>query len=210
MLAEEKKLSGLKMQYDALITEYKMVREHVSSSRQLQGQLDTIALTALGISIPAVWAILSRPTEFAGTILFIPILFFAITFVQLRYERILFLASIYADSELRPGINQLLSSLVSSKVQVLQWEFFLSQGNQPKNLIQATAAILSHTILPFGVALGVVTVYIYSRVFLLGQISLFEPWLWALNTLMFVSVLVYVFRLAKIRNDFLKKHNPKS
>ncbi len=83
----EAKIEALKMQYQTLISEYQVMRESVQNYRSMQGQLDSITLAALGISIPVILTILDRSLTYAGVILLIPILFFAVAFTQLRYER---------------------------------------------------------------------------------------------------------------------------
>lgn len=41
-LSHEDKRTGLKLQFDALLAEYKMVRDEVAYHRQMQGQLDSL------------------------------------------------------------------------------------------------------------------------------------------------------------------------
>ena len=80
-------LPAVKLQFDALLADYRMRTDAVERRRQMQGQLDTMTLAGLGLSITLVLAILERSPTDIGVILLLPILFFAIAFVQLRHER---------------------------------------------------------------------------------------------------------------------------
>jgi hypothetical protein len=204
-MRDETKLEGLKMQYEALLTEYSMVRGHVANSRELQSQLDNISLAALGISIPLVLGILDRSMDLAGTILFIPTLFLAVAFIQIRHERILLVAAMYADSELRPRINKLLSQISSAKVQVFQWEQFLSKGRWAKGLLLEWLSIISHTALPFYSAIGVAAIYAYIRLSLSHQGYPFEIWLLVVNGVILLVDLFTALRIAQIRVQYYKE-----
>ncbi len=134
-LSKEDRFTGLKLQFDALLAEYKMLRDQVARHRQMQGQLDSLALTALGLSIPLTLIILERSLDSIGAILLLPILFFAIAFTQLRHERQVNLDSIFVDSKLRPEVNKLLSQVSESEVSVFEFENYLSKHYFPPNVL---------------------------------------------------------------------------
>src|SRR5574338_1265128 len=107
----ENKIEALKMQYQTLMSEYQVMRQSVQEYRSIQGQLDSITLAALGVSIPVILTILDRSLEYVGVVLLIPILFFAVAFTQIRYERMVTVAATYVDANLRPQVEQILSEL---------------------------------------------------------------------------------------------------
>jgi hypothetical protein len=133
--SQEDNHENIKLQNEVLLAEYNMLRDAVLSFRQMQGQLDNLALTALGLSIPLILVILERSLDAIGVILFLPMLFFAIAFVQLRHERQINLDSIYVDANLRPQINELLSKVSAQEVSVLEYERFLAAHYFAPNLL---------------------------------------------------------------------------
>ena len=134
-LSRDDERIGLKLQFDALLAEYKMLRDQIAYHRQMQGQLNSLTLTALGLSIPLILVILEQSLDAIGAILLLPILFFTITFIQLRYERQINLDAIYVGSNLRPRANKLLSKVSPGEVSVFEFEDYLARHYFPPNLL---------------------------------------------------------------------------
>jgi hypothetical protein len=134
---------GIKLQFEALMDEYKMVRDMVADHRQMQSQLDNIALASMGVSIPLILTVLDRNPSAIGVILLIPILFFSIAFTQYRHERLLTISAMYVDAELRPRIEKLLTKLRIDEAEVLGFEKFLSKRSWAPHLLLEWLAIPS-------------------------------------------------------------------
>ena len=203
----ENKIEALKMQYQTLIAEYQVMRQSVQDYRSMQGQLDSITLAALGISIPIILTILDRSLMYAGVILLIPILFFAVAFTQLRYERMVTITAMYVDSALRPQIEQLLSKLSKEKVSVFQWEGYLAGQNPTSNLFVGWVVLCLRSVLSFGTGLGVMGIYVFIRLSQPQTMQLFEVWLLAIDGILFVCDLVFALGIARQRSTYNKKNS---
>jgi hypothetical protein len=205
-MTEKNKIEVVKLQYEALLTEYRMLREMVSNSRQLQGQTDNIALAMLGVSIPIILAILNQSLYLVGVILLLPILFFAIASSQIRHEHMLLNAAMYVDAELRPKIDNLLTSISSEKVELFQWESFLSHQIGAPNLLGLWIAICARASVGLGAGLGIIGIYVFIHFFQTsGPMQFFESLLIAVNCLLLFLDLALAFRIALKRYLYLKK-----
>jgi len=205
-MADNNKIEAFKMQYQTLLTEYQVMRQSINDYRSMQGQLDNIALAALGISIPVILTILDRSLDYMGVILLIPILFFAVAFTQLRHERMLMIAALYVDGELRPKIEQLFSRLSKENLAVLQWEGFLSRRSWTNSLFFEWLAICLRAILGFGAGVGVMGVYAFIRLSLPEKMYSFEAWLLVINGALLIIDLFIAFGIASQRNTYKKKN----
>ena len=204
-MADNNNIEIFKMQFQTLLTEFQDIRQNNNDLRTMQGQLDSIALVALGISIPVILTILDRSLNYVGVILLIPILFFAIAFRQIRHERMIMLAALYADGELRPKIEQLLSRLSKEKLTVLQWEEFLSQRSWTDGLFLEWLAICLHAVLGFGAGFGVMGVYAFIRLSQPDKMVSFEAWLLAINGALLIFNFSIALGIARQRIAYKKK-----
>jgi len=205
-LSPDDKRTGLELQFDALLAEYKMLREQVAYSRQVQGQLDSLALTALGLSIPLLLVILDQRLDSIGVILLLPILFFAIAFNQLRYERQINLDSIYVDSIIRPRVNRVLSQVSVSEVSVFGFEDFLSEHYSPPNLIVQWVVTSSRGGISLGIGIGLIAVCLYLQLALFKlNWSAYETWLLVIGFLILVGDIGLAFYIARMHYSFYKK-----
>ena len=205
-LSPDDKRTGLELQFDALLTEYKMLRDQVAYSRQVQGQLDSLALTALGLSIPLLLVILDQSPDSIGVILLLPILFFAISFNQLRHERQINLDVIYVDSVIRPRANWVLSQVSVSEVSVFGYEDFLSEHYFPPNLVVQWAVTSSRGGIGLGIGIGLIAVCLYLQLVLFGlSWSAYETWLLVIAFLILVGDLGLGFYVARMHYSFYKK-----
>lgn len=202
---DKNKLEAFKMQYQTLLAEYQSMRQSISDNRSMQGQLDNVALAALGISIPIILTVLDRAMEFLGVILLIPILFFAVAFTQMRHERILMVAALYIDGELKPKIEKILANLSSEKLLVLQWEDFLARSSWFRSLLFEWLAVCLHSILSFGAGIGIIGIYIFIRLSSAGKIYPFELWLLAINGIMLSYDLFAARTIARQRHAYKKE-----
>lgn len=200
------KRTGLKLQFDALLAEYKMLRDQVARFRQMQGQLDSLALTALGLSIPLILVILERSVDTIGAILLLPILFFAIAFTQLRHERQINLDSIFVDSNLRPKVNRVLSQVLVSEVSVFEFERFLSGHYFPPNLLVQWLVTTSRGGISIGVGIGLIAVCLYLQLVLFRlKWNAYETWLLLIACLVLAVDLVLGFYIARMHYSFYTK-----
>ncbi len=199
-LSQDAEREIAKLQLDAYLAEYKTARDIVERSRVMQGQLDNLALVALGVSIPLVLVIVDRGPTAIGAVLLIPILFFAIVFAQLRHERILYIYATYVDAELKPKINDLLSAVSKSKVLVFESERFLVQRSWAPTLFLQWAATVSRGIIGLTIGLAVVILYLYLRLLLFKSgLYSYEIWLLIINSLILIGNLIIAFFIARIR-----------
>ncbi len=203
----ENKAEALKIQYQTLISEYQVMRQSVQDYRSMQGQLDSITLAALGISIPVILTILERSMEYVGVILLIPILFFAVAFTQLRYERMITIAATYIDANLRPQIEQILSKLSKEKLPVLQWEKYLAGQNITNSLLIGWVALCLRSILSFGTGLGVIGIYAFIRISQPQGMQLFEVYLLVVDGILFIGDLAFALMIARQRGVYNKKNS---
>jgi len=198
----ENKIEALKMQYQTLLAEYQVMRQSISGYRSMQGELDNITLAALGISIPIILTILDRSLDYMGVILLIPILFFAVAFTQLRHERMILVAALYVDGQLRPQIEQILSKLAKENLPVLQWESFLTQQIWTRGVLGEWLAISLRAILGFGAGTGIIGLYAFIRFTQPQNIHPFEKWLLIINAILFIVDLVIAFGIARQRKSY--------
>lgn len=203
----ENKAEALKIQYQTLISEYQVMRQSVQDYRSMQGQLDSITLAALGISIPVILTILERSMEYVGVILLIPILFFAVAFTQLRYERMVTIAATYIDANLRPQIEQILSKLSKEKLPVLQWEKYLAGQNITNSLLIGWVALCLRSILSFGTGIGVIGIYAFIRISQPQGMQLFEVYLLVVDGILFIGDLAFALMIARQRGVYNKKNS---
>jgi hypothetical protein len=203
---------ALKLQFEALISEYNTLRQNIIHHSEMQGQSDNIALVALGGSIPLILTIVNQPKDSTGFILLIPVLFFVIAFTQLRQERLLLIAAIYIDANLRPQTEKILSLLSVDNARVFQWEEFLAQRTWAPNLMLEWFSVCTRSIIGFTAGLGITVVYMFIRNFG-GPVTFYaysyDTWLLIINTLIFFLDLVIAFRIAWIRYHYLMKYYKK-
>lgn len=203
----ESKTEALKLQYQTLMTEYQVMRQSVQEYRSMQGQLDSIALAALGVSIPVILTILDRSLEYVGVLLLIPILFFAIAFTQIRYERMVTVAATYVDTSLRPQIGQILSRLSKESMPVLQWERYLAGQNLTNNLLIGWVVLCLRSILAFGAGLGVVGIYIFIRISNPQNMQSFEVYLLIIDGLLLAGDLAFALMIARQRGVYNRQNS---
>ena len=201
---DKNKLEAIKLQYQTLMAEYQSMRQSVSDNRSMQGQLDNIALAALGISIPIILTVLDQAAEFLGVILLIPILFFAVTFTQMRHERMLMVAALYIDGELKPRIEEILAKISSEKLLVLQWEGYLSRNSWYRGLFFEWISVCLHSIIGFGAGIGIIGIYAFIRLSYSGKIYPFEIWLLVINGILFFYDLFAALTIARQRRAYNK------
>jgi type IV secretory pathway VirB2 component (pilin) len=200
------KRTGLKLQFDALLAEYNMLRDQAARFRQMQGQLDSLALTALGLSIPLILVILERSADSIGAVLLLPTLFFAIAFTQLRHERQINLDAIFVDSSLRPKVNSVLSQVSASEVSVFEFESFLSKHFFPPNILVQWVVTTSRGGISIAIGVGVIVVCLYLQLVLFRlKWSAYETWLLLIAILVLVTDLVLGFYIARIHYNFYTK-----
>jgi type IV secretory pathway VirB2 component (pilin) len=205
-LSRDDERTGLKLQFDALLAEYRMLTDNVARHRQMQGQLDNLALTALGLSIPLILVILERSPGSIGAILLIPILFFAIAFNQLRHERQINLDSIYVGSNLRPKVNSLLSQVSVSEVSVFEVQKYRAGHYFPLNLFVQWVVTTSRGGISLGVGIGLIAVCLYLQLVLFKlSWNAYETWLLLIAFLMLAGDLGLGFFIARMHYNFYKK-----
>jgi hypothetical protein len=197
---------GLKLQFGALLAEYEMLRDQVAYHRQMQGQLNSLTLSALGLSIPLILVILERGLDAIGAILLLPILFFTIVFIQLRYERQINLDSIYIDSKLRPKANKLLSQVSLGEVSVLEFENYLARHYFPPHLLVQWVVTTSQGGIGLGVGIGLIAVCLYLQLVLFKlNWNAYETWLLLIAFLILAGDLGLGFYIARLHYGFYKK-----
>ncbi len=202
----ENKIEALKMQYQTLMSEYQVMRQSVQEYRSMQGQLDSITLAALGVSIPLILTILDRSLEYVGVILLIPVLFFAVAFTQIRYERMITIGATYVDANLRPQIEQILSKLSKERLPVLQWERFLAGHNPTNNLLVGWVVLCLRSILAFGTGLGVIGIYAFFRISQPQGMQSFEIYLLIVDGLLFFGDLAFALTIARQRGIYYQQN----
>lgn len=205
-MSDKNPIEAFKLQYQTMLAEYQVMRQSIYDYRSMQGQLDNVTLAALGISIPIILAILDRSMDFVGVILLIPILFFAVAFTQLRHERMLMIAAIYIDGELRPKIEKILERLSSEKLEVFGWEAFLTRRSWLNGLFLQWLAICLRAILGFGAGIGILGIYAFIRLSQLGKIYPFEIWLLTINGVLLIIDLLIALGIARQRYTFDQKN----
>jgi hypothetical protein len=196
-------LEGLKLQFEALLTEYNNLRDDIAKRREMQGQMENIALAGLGVSIPMILAILDRDPNAIGAILLIPIVFFAIAFAQLRHERSLLVRALYIDSELRPKLDELLASISDAEVAVLGSEAFLYRHSWAPRFVLEWFATTSRATLSLAFGIGVTGIHAYLRtaVFVAAWRP-YEIWLLVVNALMLSGNLAIAWLIARKRYHY--------
>ena len=202
----ENKTEALKMQYQTLMSEYQVMRQSVQEFRSMQGQLDSITLAALGVSIPVILTILDRSLEYVGVVLLIPILFFAVAFTQIRYERMVTVAATYVDVNLRPQVEQILSKLSKEKIPVLQWERYLAGQNLTNSLLIGWVVLCLRSILAFGTGLGVIGIYAFIRISRPQGVQSFEVYLLIVDGLLFIGDLAFALMIARQRGVYNRQN----
>jgi len=194
---------SIRLQFDALSAEYDMVRNAVFGNRQMIGQLDALALTALGISIPLTLAILDRDINSIGAVLVVPILFFAIAFVQLRHERQAVLDSIYVHTRLRPKMNSLLSKVSTEEVSVFEYERFLAENYFPPNLLVQWMITGGRAGISFVAGILVIVISLYLQLVLFNvSWAGYETWLLAIALIALVVDSLFALTTARIFYKF--------
>lgn len=201
-------LEGLKLEFETLMSEYKELASGKASYRQIQSQLDSLSLAGLGVAISLILVVLDRSPQNIGVILLFPTLFYAVAFTQLRHERLLLVAAIYIDAELRPQINKILSQLSKNDVQILGHEKFLSKQSWAKNFLLEWLATASRAIVSLAIAIGIAFIYFYVR--FMSPTAVWNPyeiWLLIVNALMFVTDMVIAFFIARTQYNYVSRYN---
>ena len=200
-------LEGLKLQFETLMSEYKELAGNKANYRQMQSQLDSLALAGLGVAISLILIVLDRSPQNMGIILLFPTLFYAVGFTQLRHERVLMVAAMYIDAELRPQINKILSQLSKDDVHMLGHEKFLAHSAWAKSILLEWMATASRAIVSLGIAIGISAIYLYARA---ASPALpwnsYETWLLIVNALMLGIDLVLAFFIARTRYHYLNRY----
>jgi hypothetical protein len=205
-------VEGLKLRHEALISEYKALRQSIMHHSEMQGQADNIAMLALGGSIPLALALLSQPRDLTPLLLLIPILFFIIAFTQLRHERLLLVTAMYIDEHIRPQTEKLLSSLSTGKAGVFEWEKFLARRTWAPNLFLEWLSVCTRGIIGFASGLGIIGIYTF--IWGIGHPVTALPYgfdilLAFINIIIFAGDLAIVFGIASIRYHYLMKYYKK-
>jgi hypothetical protein len=204
----ERRLTAIKLQFDALMSEYKLAREETAKKREFQGQLDNLALVALGLSIPFMLAILDRDSSAIGTILLMSVLFFAIGFAQFRHERSLLTRAMYADSVIRPEISALLKQVARDHRPMLEYERFLGQHSWVPSLFLEWIATVARAVISLAAGIGIMLVFLYVRIVVLGSTWMpYEPLLLAVSLLALLGDFAVAFFIARMRYTFLAGRN---
>lgn len=204
----ENQLEGIKLQFDAFLAEYKMVRDEVAQYRNMQSQLDSLALTALGLTAPVTLAILDKMHDAFGIIFLIPFLFLMIAFIQIRHERQTTLDAIYVHKYLRPKLNMLLSRLSIIGPSVFGFENFLSSNHITNNLYVQWIITISRASVSLAVSAGLSVAFIYLQVFILHlKWYGYETFLVLLATILWVSNLILGLYVAQVTAKLRFKPN---
>ena len=117
----------------------------------------------------------------------------------------LMLAALYADGELRPKIEQLLSRLSKEKLTVLHWEEFLSRRGWIEGLFLEWFAICLHAVLGFSAGIGVMGIYAFIRLSQPDKMVSFEAWLLAINGALLIFDFLIALGIARQRVAYKKK-----
>lgn len=198
---------GVELQSHVLLEEYKVVREMVSKHSEWQNQLDALALAGMGAAIPLVLTVVDKFSSAVGVLLLLPIIFFAVAFIQLRHDRLLSLSAIYVDAEIRPKLEKLAQQLSNGKVTLLGYERYLSRRSWSRPLFIEWFAICTHAALSLMIGLGMVLVYFYMRINIMPGEALqgFEIFLLVFDGLFFFGDLFIAFLIARMRHQHQKK-----
>jgi len=206
----ENSSEGIKLQYETLMSEYKELASGKANYRQMQSQLDSLSLAGLGVAISLILVVLDRNPQNIGVILLFPTLFYTIAFTQLRHERLLTVAAIYIDAELRPQIEKILSKLLQNEVHVLGHEGFLANRGWAKGFLFEWFATTSRAMVSLAIAVGIAIIYFYVRFVSLPSFwNSYETWLLIVNILMLVVNLAIAFFIAKTRHMYLNRYYAK-
>jgi hypothetical protein len=182
---------AFRFQMDVLLAEYDMVRSEVASYRQMQGNLDNIALVGLGLTIPLVLTILSENASSVGAVLLTPLLFFAIAYTQLRHERTIVVDSQYVHETIRPQAITLLDQLSVQGIRLFEFENFLSGMLEPKSILMQYAVTLTRAAISLGTGVGIILVVMYLQLFALDlDWQSYETVLLIINTIALVVVCI--------------------
>ncbi len=200
----ESTTEGLKLHFETLMSEYQQLKNGITNYRQIQSQLDSLSLAGLGVAIPLILLVLDKNPQNIGVILLFPTLFYAVAFTQLRHERLLFVAAMYIDAELRPQIEKVISQLSKKDVHVLGHEGFLAKSSWAKNLFLEWFATTSRAVVSLAIAMGIAVIYFYIRfasaVFVWNS---YETWLLVMNVLLLGVNLMISFLIARTRFRYL-------
>lgn len=191
---------SVRLQIDTLLAEYQVLRQAIEKFRDMQGQLDNLALTVVGLSIPLTLAILERSPESVGIILLVPIVLFLISFSQLRHERQIAIDASYIDINLRPKLNQLLSKVSGETVSILEYEAFATKRNPiSKNRLFETIAVASRSAISISCGIGLIFLFLYVKLFLTES-----KWYFYEILLLFVNltIMAVVFVVSRFILDF--------
>lgn len=187
--------------------EYQELATSKANYRQMQSQLDSLSLAGLGVGISLILVVLDRSPQNIGVILLFPTLFYLIAFTQLRHERLLTVAAIYVDSELRPQIEKTLSALSKNNIHVLGHEKFLSNQSWAKNLLLEWLATASRAIVSLAIAVGIASIYVYVRFTLLtSSWNSYEIILFIVNFLLLAVDMTIAFFIARARYSYVDRY----
>ncbi len=203
---------SIELQSQILLEEYKVIREMVAKHSEWQAQLDTLALAGLGGAITLVLAFVNQTETALGVLLLLPIVFFAIAFVQLRHERLMTLSAIYIDCELRPKLEHLTGRLLGEKISILGYERYLARHTWSRGLLLEWFATSTHAALSLVIGLGIIAVHFYMRAVMLPDLALrgYQVWLLVVDILLLTGDLAIAFLIAHIRHKHNKKQYPKA
>jgi hypothetical protein len=200
-------LEGLKLQFETLMSEYKELASSKANYRQIQSQLDSLSLAGLGVAISLILVVLDRSSQNMGVILLFPTLFYTVAFTQLRHERLLLVAAMYIDAELRPQINKILSQLSKNDVQILGHEKFLSKQSWAKSFLLEWFVTASRVIVSLAIAIGIAFIYFYVRFTSPTSVwNSYETWLLIVNGLMLVVDMAIAFFIARTRYNYMSRY----
>ena len=200
-------LEGLKLQFEALMSEYKELASSKANYRQIQSQLDSLSLAGLGVAISLILVVLDRGPQNIGVILLFPTLFYTVAFTQLRHERLVLVAAMYIDAELRPQINKILSQLSKNDVRILGHEQLLSKQSWAKSFLLEWFATTSRAIVSLAIAIGIAFIYFYVRFMTSASArDPYETWLLIVNVLMLGTDMVIAFFIARTRYKFVSRY----
>ncbi len=204
-------LEGIKLQFEASMNEYRELESRKANYRQMQSQLDSLSLAGLGIAISLILVVLDRNSQNIGVILLFPVVFYAVTFTQLRYERILLVSSMYVDTELRPQINKILSQLSKNDIHVLGHEKFISNRTWATSFLLEWFATTSRAIVSLAIAIGIAVIFFYVRITTqsVSAWNSYETWLLVVNVIMLSADLVISFFIARTRFNYMKRYDKK-
>jgi hypothetical protein len=206
-IIHEDKVESIRLQIQILIEEYKTIRENVHKHLELKTQMDIIALTGLGLSIPLMISLFDINKDIYNAVLLIPIIFLSIVFLQLRHERLLSICAIYIDKELLPKMEEIISELSDDNINLLGFEQALSRKGWSNNLLIEWLGTISHSVLGLIFGIGIFDIYIYLRInVLLSPWNTLEYLLIGINILILLFDLLMAFIIAQNRYLYLLKY----